>query len=92
MPPLKVFLVDGAENNEVVGLLFGQGLKKVIIDLFWLHWNESKVEMLSRVIKLAEEHLCWVLRDQKCLAGHHVQEESEIESKLAKVETCVISN
>ena len=36
MPPLKVFLVDGAENNEVVGLLFGQGLRKVIIDLFFV--------------------------------------------------------
>ena len=48
--------------------------------------------MLSKVIKLAKKHLCRVFRDQKELAGHHVQEESEIESKLAKVETCVISN
>ncbi len=83
--------MDGAENNEAVGLLLGQGRIEVTIDLFYLHWSNSKVEMLSKRIELAYEHLCRVLRDQEELAGQYVYEESEIESKLAKVETCVIS-
>ncbi len=89
----KVALVDGAENNEAVGLLLGQTRRfEVMIDLFFLLWSDSKVEMLSKVIKLANEHLIRVFQDQEELAGHYVHEESEIESKLAKVETRVISN
>ena len=84
--------MDGAENNEAAGLLLSQGRIEVTIDLFYALWSNSKVEMLSKGIELANEHLCRVLRDQEELAGQYVYEESEIESKLAKVETCVISN
>jgi len=41
MIPLKVSRVDGAENNEAVGLLLGQGRIEVAIDLFSLHWSNS---------------------------------------------------